>query len=52
MWDSWDSPTSLISALTEQGYLLDEEAATALFLALALEKPCLLEGPAGLAKLN
>ncbi|MHB1652016.1 MAG: AAA family ATPase [Desulfitobacteriaceae bacterium] len=46
----WNSPVALMAALKEQGYLLDEEAATTLFLALALEKPCLLEGPAGVGK--
>lgn len=46
----WDSPASLMLALTEQGYLLDEEPAITLFLALSLEKPCLLEGHAGVGK--
>lgn len=46
----WTSPFHLVQALKDEGYLLDEEAATTLFLALALQKPCLLEGPAGVGK--
>ncbi|KLU58972.1 ATPase family associated with various cellular activities (AAA) [Peptococcaceae bacterium CEB3] len=46
----WHSPVALLEALAEEGYLLDEEPATTLFLALALEKPCLIEGPAGVGK--
>ena len=44
------SPLDLAQVLEEEGYLIDEEAATTLFLALALEKPCLIEGPAGVGK--
>ena len=44
------SPLDLAKVLKEEGYLIDEEAATTLFLALALEKPCLIEGPAGVGK--
>lgn len=44
------SPFDLAKVLEEEGYLIDEEAATTLFLALALEKPCLIEGPAGVGK--
>ncbi|MDR3601440.1 MAG: MoxR family ATPase [Desulfosporosinus sp.] len=44
------SPLDLARVLEEEGYLIDEEAATTLFLALALEKPCLIEGPAGVGK--
>jgi len=40
----------LAKVLEEEGYLIDKEAATTLFLALALEKPCLIEGPAGVGK--
>jgi MoxR-like ATPase len=36
--------------LAETGYLVDEEIATIVFLADALEKPLLLEGPAGTGK--
>lgn len=44
------SPLDLAYELKKEGYLIDHEAATTLFLALALEKPCLLEGPAGVGK--
>jgi len=44
------SPLNLAQALKEEGYLIDEESATTLFLSLALEKPCLIEGPAGVGK--
>ncbi|KJR46432.1 carbon monoxide dehydrogenase D protein [Desulfosporosinus sp. I2] len=44
------SPLDLARVLEEEGYLIDQEAATTLFLALALEKPCLIEGPAGVGK--
>lgn len=44
------SPLGLAQELKEEGYLIDEEAAITLFLALALEKPCLIEGPAGVGK--
>lgn len=44
------SPLDLAQVLEEEGYLIDQEAATTLFLALALEKPCLIEGPAGVGK--
>ncbi len=46
----WNSPLELIKELDEAGYFLDEEAGITLFLALTLEKPCLLEGPAGVGK--
>lgn len=46
----WNSPDELSHAMRQQGYLLNENTATTLFLALALEKPCLLEGPAGVGK--
>lgn len=44
------SPLDLAQALKEEGYLIDEESATTLFLSLALGKPCLIEGPAGVGK--
>lgn len=44
------SPLELAQELEEEGYLIDQAAATTLFLALALEKPCLIEGPAGVGK--
>jgi MoxR-like ATPase len=37
-------------ALTEHGYLPDEGLATAIFLALSLQRPLLLEGEAGVGK--
>lgn len=46
----WNSPDELSEALEEEGYLLEHEAAITLFLALNLEKPCLIEGPAGVGK--
>ncbi|WP_206812099.1 AAA family ATPase [Paradesulfitobacterium ferrireducens] len=46
----WNSPDELSEALKEEGYLLEHEAAITLFLALSLEKPCLIEGPAGVGK--
>lgn len=45
-----NSPMELIQSLEEQDYILDEQKGTTLFLALALEKPCLIEGPAGVGK--
>ncbi len=36
--------------LTNQNYLIDEKAATAIFLAVKLQKPLLIEGPAGVGK--
>ena len=44
------SSLDLAKALEEEGYLIDDETATTLFLALALQKPCLIEGPAGVGK--
>ncbi|WP_088224681.1 MoxR family ATPase [Desulfosporosinus sp. FKB] len=44
------SPRELAQALKQEGYLLDEETATTLFLSLYLKKPCLIEGPAGVGK--
>ncbi|MHB8075543.1 AAA family ATPase [Desulfosporosinus fructosivorans] len=44
------SPLDLAQSLKEEGYLIDEESATTLFLSLALGKPCLIEGPAGVGK--
>ena len=44
------SPLELAQVLEEEGYLIDRETATTLFLGLALEKPCLIEGPAGVGK--
>lgn len=46
----WKSVDELITALEKEGYLLDEEKAITLFLALNMGKPCLIEGPAGVGK--
>ena len=44
------TPTDVDRALTEHGYLPDEGLATAVFLALSLKRPLLLEGEAGVGK--
>ncbi len=44
------SPEQVSAALSENGYLPDEGLATAIFLALALHRPLLLEGEAGVGK--
>ncbi|MEM5817037.1 MAG: MoxR family ATPase [Desulfitobacterium hafniense] len=46
----WESPRELMNALEQEGYILDQDKGTTLFLALALHKPCLIEGPAGVGK--
>lgn len=46
----WESPNELINALAQENYILDQDKGTTLFLALALQKPCLIEGPAGVGK--
>jgi MoxR-like ATPase len=46
----YTAPWELIEALKNEGYLMDQETATTLFLALSLQKPCLIEGPAGVGK--
>jgi MoxR-like ATPase len=38
------------SAFAGQGYIADRELATAVFLSLALQRPLLLEGEAGVGK--
>ncbi|MBE7324056.1 MoxR family ATPase [Nocardioides sp. Y6] len=48
--DWFTSPDDASSALRESGYLADSATATTAFLAGALEKPLLLEGPAGVGK--
>jgi MoxR-like ATPase len=48
---SWfASPAAAATALAETGYLADEAIATTVYLAGALEKPVLVEGPAGVGK--
>ncbi len=44
------TPVDVSAALTEHGYLPDEGLATAVFLALELQRPLLLEGEAGVGK--
>ena len=46
----FSSPTDAAERLTATGYLADTATATTTFLAGALEKPLLLEGPAGVGK--
>ena len=46
----FDSPAQAADRLTKAGYLADAATATTAFLAGALEKPLLLEGPAGVGK--
>jgi MoxR-like ATPase len=43
-------PADVLAALSEHGYLADEGLATAIFLALTLRRPLLLEGEAGVGK--
>ena len=45
-----DSVDGVVSALAAQDYLADEGLATAIFLALRLRRPLLLEGEAGVGK--
>ena len=45
-----DSVDGVVSALAAQDYLADEGLATAVFLALRLRRPLLLEGEAGVGK--
>jgi MoxR-like ATPase len=44
------TPSDVDRALTEHGYLPDEGLSTAIFLALSLKRPLLLEGEAGVGK--
>ncbi|MFC4914061.1 AAA family ATPase [Actinomadura gamaensis] len=44
------SPADVAARLAEGGYLTDESIATTVFLAQALGKPLLVEGPAGVGK--
>jgi len=48
--DDVASPAAVADALGRDGYLADEELATALFLAVRLGRPLLLEGEAGVGK--
>jgi MoxR-like ATPase len=44
------TPDTVAGALTRHGYLPDEGISTAVFLAMTLHRPLLLEGEAGSAK--
>lgn len=46
----WDTRDEMLKALEQEDYLLGPNEGTTLFLALALGKPCLIEGPAGVGK--
>lgn len=46
----FDSPQELKKALDKQDYLADDNLATVAYLAAVLEKPLLVEGPAGVGK--
>ncbi len=46
----FDSPDTLTQALAGTGYIVDDELATALYLAATLARPILIEGPAGVGK--
>ena len=45
-----ESVSDVASGLAEHDYLADEALATAVFLAIALHRPLLLEGEAGVGK--
>ena len=47
---AFSSVDSLIAALREAGYFAERRLATAVFLALKLERPLLLEGEPGVGK--
>jgi len=46
----FESPKDAVVSLERAGYLADESTATTAYLAGALEKPLLIEGPAGVGK--
>ncbi len=46
----FESVEDIISRLGDQGYICDKRIATVVFLAQQLEKPVLVEGPAGVGK--
>jgi len=47
---SYSSPSEIATALRREGYLPDDRIAQVVFLAGRLEKPVLVEGPAGVGK--
>ena len=50
MLSSTSTPSDVAQALSSHGYLPDDGLATAIYLALALRRPLLLEGEAGVGK--
>ncbi|WP_458317617.1 AAA family ATPase [Mycolicibacterium brisbanense] len=48
--DGFAGPAALSEALREQDYIADDDLATVVHLATALDRPLLLEGPAGVGK--
>lgn len=48
--DGFAGPAALAEALREQDYIADDDLATVVHLATALDRPLLLEGPAGVGK--
>lgn len=46
----FESVEEVVDALTEQGYIADTRLATTVFLVNRLDKPLLIEGPAGVGK--
>lgn len=46
----WESRDEMLEDLEHEGYILGQNEGTTLFLSLALKKPCLIEGPAGVGK--
>src|SRR5665213_392647 len=46
----FDSPEEALSALSRVGYFTDQRSATTVYLAGQINKPILLEGPAGAGK--
>ncbi len=50
MPEPFASPQTVRSSLGEQGYIATDEIATVVYLSQVLEKPLLIEGPAGVGK--
>jgi len=50
MSDAFRSPRAVGEALRQAAYLADDAIATAVYVAAALDKPILIEGPAGVGK--
>jgi MoxR-like ATPase len=48
--DAFESVDAVVEALREQGYIADTRLATTVFLLTRLDKPLLVEGPAGVGK--